>query len=55
MTDFLSFMKFAGSDEAQGIGKKVTNFSDEVIQLLREIRDNTAAIRAKQEESDHGK
>lgn len=53
--DFLSFMKFAGSPEAETLGKKATSFTDEVTTLLTEIRDELRAIRKQGEGTDDGR
>lgn len=57
MGDFLDFMKFAGIGGISGdesLGKRVESFTDQVISLLSEIRDNTAAIRAAVEVKENG-
>lgn len=41
----MDFLKFMAGPEAQGLGEKASSFTDEVLLLLREIRDNTAATR----------
>lgn len=55
MADFLGFMKFAASDDAAALGKKASNFTDDVVTLLTEIRDELRAARIAREEKDDGR
>jgi hypothetical protein len=55
MTGFLDFMKYMGTPEAADLGKKASGFTDEVITLLTDIRDELRAARLAREESNDGK
>lgn len=48
-------MKYAGSDDAKNLGRKAESFTDEVLNLLRTIAENTSAIRAKLEGDENGR
>jgi len=51
----MDFLKFMAGPEAQDLGKKASNFTDDVIILLTEIRDELRAARLAREGNDDGK
>lgn len=51
----LDFLKYMAGPEAQDLGKKASNFTDDVVLLLTEIRDELRAARLAREEKENGR